>query len=150
MITGRMNDRNPNNSQLRIEQLIPHGGRMSLIERIDCWDEHGIQCSTDSHRRSDHPLCHAGSLSALHLLEYGAQCIAIHGGLLAGGSRPGFLAAVKNAHFSIELLDNIQSELIIRAKPEIQDKNGAIYQFSIGAGGKRLLEAHATVMYNQS
>lgn len=150
MITGRMKNRQPENSQLQIEQLIPHAGRMSLIERIDSWDNHCIQCSTDSHRQPDHPLRCNGNLSALQLLEYGAQCIAIHGGLLAGGSRPGFLAAIKNAHFYIEMLDNIQTQLTIRATSEIQHSNGAIYQFTVSAGQKLLLEAHATVMYSQS
>ena len=145
-----MKNRQPKISQLQIEQLIPHSGPMSLIDRIDAWDEDSIQCRTASHRRPDHPLRRNGSLSALHLLEYGAQCIAIHGGLLAGGSRPGFLAAVKNAYFHVEMLDNIQSELTIRAQSEIQDRNGAIYQFTISAEKKRLLEAHATVMYKPS
>ncbi len=150
MTTGRMKNRQAKTNRLQIEQLIPHGGRMCLIEQIDSWDESCIQCSSNSHRQPDHPLRCNGSLSALHLLEYGAQCIAIHGGLLAGGSKPGYLAAVKNAQFYVELLDNIQSELTIRASSEIQDRNGAIYQFTISAGQKILLEAHATVMYSQS
>jgi len=42
------------------------------------------------------------SLSAMHLIEYGAQAMAIHRGLLTGKSLQGFLAAVRDANFFIE------------------------------------------------
>ena len=66
-----------------IETLLPHAGRMRLIDRIVSYDEQRIVCESDSHRAPDHPLADGGALSIICGLEYGAQVMAIHGGLLA-------------------------------------------------------------------
>ena len=66
-----------------IETLLPHAGRMRLIDRVVSYDEQTIVCESDSHRAADHPLAEAGVLSIICGLEYGAQAMAIHGALLA-------------------------------------------------------------------
>ncbi len=127
--------------------LIPHASDMVLIDRVDAWSERFIDCATNSHRSLLNPLRHEGVLSAIHLLEYGAQVMAIHGGLLSGRAMPGYLAAVRAAHFYVETLDEVTSEILIKAKAELNANNGAIYQFSVqDSHDQLLLRARATVI----
>ena len=72
-----------------IETLLPHAGRMRLIDRVVSYDEQTIVCESDSHRAADHPLAEAGVLSIVCGLEYGAQAMAIHGALLGKRGSPG-------------------------------------------------------------
>src|SRR3546814_5046341 len=67
-------------------------------------DEHSAHCRTESHRAAANPLRRDGQLAAVHLIEYGAQAMAVHGGWMArqnraagdgAGARPGVLAAVR-------------------------------------------------------
>ncbi len=77
-----------------IETLLPHAGRMRLIDSVISYDEQSIVCESDSHRAADHPLAEAGVLSIICGLEYGAQAMAIHGALLASAGSLGALARV--------------------------------------------------------
>ncbi|UCE90426.1 MAG: hypothetical protein JSW10_06340, partial [Pseudomonadota bacterium] len=63
--------------------LIPHAGTMCLLHTVEQWDEVSIVCTAISHHEADNPLCSKGALGAVHALEYGAQAMAVHGGLLA-------------------------------------------------------------------
>lgn len=137
-----------NLTKTTIAQLLPHAGDMLLIDRVDAWDERRIRCRSDSHRKPDHPLRLEGQLSALHLIEYGAQAMGIHGGLLQGEARPGYLAAIRNARFMIDHLDAIDGSLYIEALALGQSEQGAIYEFDIrDAQGRLLLNARATVIH---
>jgi len=64
---------------------------MCLLDTVVGWDDERIHLETDSHRRADKPLRSDGVLRAVHLCEYGAQAMAVHGGLLA--QRAGTVAA---------------------------------------------------------
>ena len=140
MISGKKKNKQ------EIEAIIPHSGKMCLIEHVDWWDIDNISCSTNSHRDAQNPLCLNGELSAIHLLEYGAQAIAIHGGLLSKTKIPGFLAAIRNAKLHIARIDTLDGEIIINAKAEMKTENGAVYTFLISAADKILVEARATVI----
>ncbi len=129
-----------------IETLIPHNGKMCLIDQVDFWDIETISCSTRSHQQPDHPLRINGQLSSIHLLEYGAQTIAIHGGLLRKEKTPGFLAAIRNAEFFIDRIDNLAFQIYINATAEIKTETGAVYEFVISAEDKTILTARATVI----
>ncbi len=65
-----------------LEALIPHAGAMCLLDTVQNWDDRQIHCRSETHRNVANPLRFEGRLSALHLAEYGAQAMAIHGGLL--------------------------------------------------------------------
>ena len=130
--------------------LVPHAGSMVLIDQVDSWSNKKIHCTTQSHLASDNPLLLDNCLSAMHLIEYGAQSMAIHGGLLSGKSSPGFLAAVRGAHFHVDNLDTITSSLHIVARAELKIENGAVYSFHITDDQDTLLlDARATVIHTQ-
>ncbi|MGH8502676.1 MAG: hypothetical protein ACREVE_09435, partial [Gammaproteobacteria bacterium] len=66
-----------------IRALIPHAGTMCLLDAVLEWDDESIHCTSETHRAADNPLRREGRLSALHAFEYGAQAVAVHGGLRA-------------------------------------------------------------------
>jgi len=147
MITGKMN-LNQKLSQAAFKTLVPHAGLMLLIDSIESWDEEHITAHSYSHQNPNNPLRLAGTLSSLHLIEYGAQTMAIHCGLLTGEAQIGFLAAVKGANFYIDNLDEIESELIIKATAQLQLPKGAVYEFRVNDDDNQLLlTAQATVVH---
>lgn len=129
-----------------IEAIIPHSGSMSLIDRVEFWDEQMIHCTATSHRNADNPLRHEGRLSSIHLIEYGAQAIAIHSALLHTPVSAGILAAVRHVDLKIDSLDGIEQNLNICARAEAILDNAALYALSVEQdNGSRLMTATATV-----
>ncbi|HVE88372.1 MAG TPA: 3-hydroxylacyl-ACP dehydratase [Burkholderiaceae bacterium] len=134
-----------------IEVLLPHAGRMRLIDRIMSYDEHEIVCESDSHRAADHPLAEAGMVSIVCGLEYGAQAMAIHGALLARGDsdapvRHGYLVAASDLRWSVERLDQCAAPIVIKAVSEFRADNQVAYRFEISASGAALLTGRASVV----
>jgi predicted hotdog family 3-hydroxylacyl-ACP dehydratase len=136
-----------------IDTLLPHTGRMRLVDRIVSYDEQRIVCESDSHRVADHPLADDGALSILCGLEYGAQAMAIHGALLAVSAGPsrdrarhGFLVAASDLRWSVERLDQCAASLTIEAVSEFTSDNQVAYRFEIRASGAILLSGHASVL----
>ncbi|KGO97540.1 phosphotransferase, partial [Lysobacter defluvii IMMIB APB-9 = DSM 18482] len=66
-----------------IEALVPHAGSMSLWDEVLDWSGERIVLRAWRHRDPAHPLRSNGRLHAVHLCEYGAQAMAVHGGLRA-------------------------------------------------------------------
>ena len=135
-----------------IDKLLPHAGRMRLIDCIVSYDEQRIVCESDSHRAADHPLADGGTLSIVAGLEYGAQAMAIHGGLLATMAQPpctrarhGFLVAASDLMWSVERLDACASPLIIEAVSELGSDKQVAYRFEIRAADLTLLTGRASV-----
>lgn len=133
-----------------IDTLLPHAGRMRLIDRIVSYDEQRIVCESDSHRTTDHPLAEGGTLSIVAGLEYGAQAMAIHGGLLAmvppQRARHGFLVAASDLRWFVERLDTCASPLTIEAVSELRSDNQVAYRFEIRADDLTLLAGRASVL----
>ena len=117
--------------KLHFQDLIPHEGSMVLIDQVDDWDLDKISCSSRSHLLSNNPLMVNNSLSSMHLIEYGAQAMAIHRGLFTGKTLQGFLAAVRDANFYIDDLDNVQGTIYIQAIFELQINNNVVYSLNI-------------------
>ena len=86
------------------QHLIPHAGGMCLLDEVVAWDDAAIHARTRSHARDDNPLRSDGQLRALHLAEYGAQAMAIHGGLLARAqgavAAPGYLVSLRDVELA--------------------------------------------------
>jgi len=132
-----------------IRTLIPHAGNMCLLERIVSTSDSEIVCATSSHRSPTNPLRHAGRLAALHLAEYGAQTMAVHGGLHAAGeaTRGGMLVAIRDLRLQVERLDDLEDELTVRAVKLVANAGGRIYSFTVRAGGRELASGRVSVMF---
>lgn len=135
-----------------IDTLLPHAGRMRLIDRIVSYDAHTIICEAESHRAADHPLAENGVLSIACGLEYGAQAMAIHGALLALNAAPpdrrarvGYLIAASDLRWSIDRLDLCAGALEIEAINEFSSEHQVAYRFELRAAGATLLSGRASV-----
>jgi predicted hotdog family 3-hydroxylacyl-ACP dehydratase len=130
---------------------IPHQGDMCLLQRVEEWDAKHVRCSASSHRAPDNPLRAHGRLAAACGIEYAAQAMAVHGALLAPQQAPprsGFLASVRAATLHVSRLDDIASDLTVQATLFSSDGNNVLYDFSINAEGRTLLEGRAAVIIN--
>ena len=132
-----------------LRTLIPHAGGMCLLERIVSSDDSQIVCAASSHRSPTNPLRHAGKLAALHLAEYGAQTMAVHGGLQSAGeaARGGMLVAIRDLRLEVAWIDDIESELRVHAVKLVANAGGRIYSFSARAGGRELATGRVSVMF---
>jgi predicted hotdog family 3-hydroxylacyl-ACP dehydratase len=141
-------------NQAEIDQLLPHAGNMCLLHAVQSWDEAGIVCTGVSHHHADNPLRYRGELPAISGLEYAAQAMAVHCGLLAqgNGSPPaaGYLGAVRDLKFQVERLDDVPGEITIAAERLIGDRSSAMYAFRITARDRELLAGRASVFLQYS
>jgi predicted hotdog family 3-hydroxylacyl-ACP dehydratase len=132
-----------------IESLIPHAGQMCLLERILAWDEDSITLATTSHRSASNPLTTAQGLRAIHLCEYGAQAMAIHGGLIAEASglkaRPGLLVLLRDVILSCDYADDLPGELTVEARRISASEAAWQYSFRVLHGARPLAEGRATI-----
>lgn len=133
-----------------IRTLIPHAGLMCLLNSVIKWDDRSIVCTSDTHRDPDNPLRRDGRLSALHAFEYGAQAAAVHGGLRARSAGetapPGYLAALRDAHFHVVRLDDILLPLQVYACRLFGDNVNTVYECRISAGDVLLADGRITIM----
>lgn len=130
--------------------MIPHQHGMCLLDGVLAWDEAGLHAVSDSHRRADHPLRRGGVLSALHLCEYGAQAMAVHGGLLAarGGRRapPGMLVSLRGVELHAARIDDLPGRLDVHATLLQAGAGSQQYEFRIEHAGTVLATGRAAVM----
>lgn len=124
---------------------------MCLLDRVAFWDARIIECSSMTHLDPHNPLRRDGHLFGIHLIEYGAQAIAVHGGLLARmrGARykPAYLAAISKARLFIDTTEGLSSELTITASIRAQLDAGVVYWIEVLSEARGMLaEAQATVV----
>jgi len=139
-----------------ISRLIPHGGPMCLLSRLDEWDTTHIVCSADNHRDPHHPLRTRSGLLASASIEYAAQAMALHGALIAQASRQdvkaGYLASVRSTQLHTLRLDDLPAadpdELHVEATRQAGDAQQILYAFSIRHAGRTLAEGRAAVVLN--
>jgi predicted hotdog family 3-hydroxylacyl-ACP dehydratase len=133
-----------------IATLVPHGGAMCLWDEAIEWDATRILVRTQGHRDPAHPLRSGGRLRALHLCEYGAQAMAVHGGLLARDqgkvAPPGMLVALRGVALHCERIDDLPGALECEAEELIAGAGAQQYRFTIRHGGTVLAEGRAAVM----
>jgi predicted hotdog family 3-hydroxylacyl-ACP dehydratase len=130
-----------------IRALVPHAGAMCLLERIVSADDASVSCATTTHRLPTNPLRHEGRLAALHLAEYGAQAMAVHGGLTGDAARAGVLVAIRDLKLHVERLDDVDGELLIEAKRLLANSGGLVYSFVARAAGRELGSGRVSVMF---
>jgi predicted hotdog family 3-hydroxylacyl-ACP dehydratase len=134
-----------------IERNIPHQGRMCLLEEVMEWDAHHIRCRSGTHRDADHPLRSRGRLGVACAIEYGAQAMAVHAALTAGGltrSEAGFLVSLRNVRLHVLRLDDLAPDLICEAELLAGDRGNALYEFSVTSAALPLLRGRATVVFD--
>lgn len=133
-----------------IAALIPHQGSMCLWEAVVEWDAQRIVLRSRAHRSDTHPLRCNGRLRALHLCEYGAQAMAVHGGLLGRASgrpvRPGMLVALRGVELQVAYLEQLPDAIVCEAQMLMQGEDSQQYSFRLSHGEQLLAEGRATVM----
>lgn len=129
--------------------LIPHAGGMCLLDQVEQWDDDSIVCTTDSHHRDDNPLRTDAGLAAVHGVEYGAQAMAVHGGLLArrAGTRlpMGYLAALRDVRLHAARLDLVTGMLRVVATRLMAEGGNLMYRVEVSSVDQVLVEARVTV-----
>jgi len=134
----------------QILALIPHAGRMCLIERVLRWSEAEILCESDNHRDPAHPLRRAGGLAAVCLIEYGAQAAAIHGALLApdqtNARRSGMLVSVRDCELAVDCLHDLRGPLRLDVRCELARTDGLIYFFEATNRGHLLARGRISIL----
>jgi len=120
-----------------LEALVPHKGAMCLWDEVVDWDAQRIALRTHRHRDRSHPLRSHDRLRAVHLCEYGAQAMAVHGGLRAraggGSARPA-------------RVDDLPGALECEAEVLVEGEGSQQYAFHIRHAGLLLAEGRAAVM----
>ncbi|MEK6806567.1 MAG: hydroxymyristoyl-ACP dehydratase [Pseudomonadota bacterium] len=130
-----------------IAALIPHSGRMCLLDTVLEWDTRRVVCIADPNRNPPNPLASAGQLSPLCLIEYAAQATAIHAGLNAQGApkRQRRLAGVNAVTFENLTAWATAGRMEIQAERLAGTGEGARYAFQIHASGGLIAQGQLTV-----
>jgi predicted hotdog family 3-hydroxylacyl-ACP dehydratase len=135
-----------------IAARIPHSGSMCLLDRLETWDAQTICCTTASHRLADNPLRSQGGLMAPCAIEYAAQAMALHGGLLAKpgqAASAGYLASVRSVQFGAARLDSVAGDLRVQASRLSGDDRQVLYEFHVADdAGRMLAQGRAVVVLN--
>ena len=129
--------------------LIPHQGAMCLLDTVERWDATGISCQSASHRDATNPLRRGSQLEAICGLEYAAQAMAVHVGLLQQGSdrriAVGYLGATKDLTLRASRLDDVKGDLTVQATRLVGQADSFIYAFRVSAGRQELLDGRASI-----
>ena len=135
-------------NQDAIRELIPHRASMCLLDTVECWDAERVVCRTSQHRSVANPLRANGRLSSIHGIEFAAQAMAVHGGLLgSNGAAPavGLLVSLRDCVLHCERLDVLDSPLTVEARRITGNNDLMIYGFSVTAD-LLVIEGRASVL----
>ncbi len=135
-----------------IAALIPHSGNMCLLNELLNWDATQIHCQAVSHSDPHNPLRSASGLLATAAIEYAAQAMALHGGLLAQAAgtvaTPGFLASTRGVQLHRLRLDDLPGPLHVWAERLAGDDAQLLYRFIVSHLGHPVAEGRAAVVLN--
>jgi predicted hotdog family 3-hydroxylacyl-ACP dehydratase len=130
--------------------LVPHQGAMCLWDEVVDWDAQRIRLRACNHTDPMHPLRARDRLHALALCEYGAQAMAVHGGLLAahqgGRAVPGVLVALREVELAVARIDDLDGALEGEAELVAASAASQQYAFRIHQGGRLLASGRAAAM----
>lgn len=133
-----------------IARLVPHQGRMCLLDAVLACTPTHIRCRASSHHAPDHPLRSATGLLSPVGIEYAAQAMALHGALNARPGvtgRPGFLASARGVTLHVPRLDDVPGDLMIEVEHLAGDERQAMYRFALhDVAGRALVDGRATVV----
>ncbi len=130
--------------------LIPHQGAMCLWDAVLAYDATTIRLRSATHRDPANALRADGRLRAVHLCEYGAQAMAVHGGLLAreagGAAKAGMLVALRGVQLHVARIDELAGDLEGEAELLADGAGSQQYAFRILHAGDVIAEGRAAVM----
>jgi predicted hotdog family 3-hydroxylacyl-ACP dehydratase len=133
-----------------ITGLLPHAGTARMIERVVSWDGEHIVAATARHRATDNPLRKDGRLAAVHLAEFGAQTMAIHGGLLnraAGNApKPALLVSVRDFACTRDFIEELPGELRVTARVLLATPANFQYAFEVHSADERIAGGRVAAM----
>jgi len=133
-------------------QLIPHAGEMCLLDAVLAWDATTLHAISERHAAPTNPLRSARGLHAVHLAEYGAQAMAVHGALEArargdASVMQGRLVSLREVMLAVDHVDPHAGRLDVHAEQLFADEAGAQYAFRVEQAGRVLASGRATVIY---
>jgi predicted hotdog family 3-hydroxylacyl-ACP dehydratase len=132
-----------------LSRFLPHEGAMRLIDRVESWDDARIRCHTRSHHDPGNPLRHGTCLEAVTGLEYAAQAMGVHVGLLNRTQSTegliGYVGGLRDVVLSVDQLDECPAELTIDATRLFAGDNSFMYQFSISSRGRNVMTGRASI-----
>lgn len=135
-----------------IAARIPHRGDMCLLDRLEGWDAHTIRCTTARHADPANPLRTATGLMSACAIEFAAQAMALHGGLLAmPGEVPsaGFIASTRHVRLHASRLDDRPAPLHLQAERLSGDAKQVMYAFRVEDGaGQPVADGRIVVVLN--
>jgi predicted hotdog family 3-hydroxylacyl-ACP dehydratase len=130
--------------------LVPHQQAMCLWDQVLAFDADSILLRAFNHTDPAHPLRARGRLGALALCEYGAQAMAVHGGLLGAGSgnaaRPGVLVALRDVRLAVARIDTLDGPLLGQAHLLASSAASQHYRFQILLGERELASGRAAAV----
>jgi predicted hotdog family 3-hydroxylacyl-ACP dehydratase len=137
-------------TKTEICELLPHTGRMCLLEAVQHWDPDGIVCIAESHRDPTNPLRRGGQLPAVGAVEYAAQAMGVHGGLVSKltAAKPsvGFLASLRDVVLHASRLDDLDGPMQVRVR-RVADGGGSVMcDFEVGTRERALVSGRATLL----
>jgi predicted hotdog family 3-hydroxylacyl-ACP dehydratase len=132
-----------------IGRLLPHGASMCLLDSVETWDDTTISCHTSTHRNQLNPLRFRGHLTASAGLEYAAQAMGVHVGLLDRDRRTenriGLMGSVREVTFAIDRLDNLAGDLTVNARRMVEGGESYLYHFTVSHGACAIIEGRASI-----
>jgi len=146
-----------------IAALIPHSGNMCLLNSVLAWDEQHIEALVTDVHSARNPLRENGELHTIVLVEYAAQAAAVHAALSGGGmvgdvsddvggvgsisgERAAYIGSIKAMTLHEPTVDRSENELLCNAQCLLNNTNGAIYQLTVCAQEKKLMEARLVLI----
>ncbi|MHB1274068.1 MAG: phosphotransferase [Rhodanobacter sp.] len=128
---------------------------MCLLDAVLAWDERSIHAISAGHAHADNPLRGPHGLHAVHLAEYGAQAMALHGALRARAAgvtaqRPGLLVSLREVRLSAEYVDRLDGHLDVHAECLHADDCSAQYAFRVEHHGVLLASGRAAVIHPET
>ena len=123
---------------------------MCLLDAVVAWDATCIHATAVSHRDPANPLRSDDILRAVNLCEYGAQAMAIHGGLLAQrdsrAAAPGLLVSLRVVKLYAARVDDLSGELDVHAEKLLDGGASWQYAFRVEHNARLLAQGRAAVM----
>ena len=124
---------------IEFTHLLPHKGAALMIERVVRWDADEIIAATARHRSPDNPLRRADRLASVHLAEFAAQAMAIHGGLRNAAEgrdpQPALLVSLRELVLHRDFVDDLPGELDISARALLLNPGSWQYAFTVTHAG---------------